>query len=135
MQGCVNRRMLSYEALNPEIFGIWSLWSPWRHCPYAAAEGEHVYSFGEVAAIVPLPQASAHHASQQRRRSRGADCRLAARPPAAHPVPPGQGEKRMNELERRNAALEAKPAAHAIEHVRDETGAMIRSVVVETPVP
>jgi hypothetical protein len=42
---------------------------------------------------------------------------------------------RIDQLERRIAALEAKPAARSIEHVRDSAGNVIRSIVLETPMP
>jgi len=42
-------------------------------------------------------------------------------------------QERIDELERRIAALEAKPAARSVEHIRDATGAIIRSVLVEDP--
>jgi hypothetical protein len=46
-------------------------------------------------------------------------------------------EARIDQLERRIriAALEAKPAARSIEHVRDSAGNVIRSIVLERPVP
>jgi hypothetical protein len=44
-------------------------------------------------------------------------------------------DRRIDELERRIAELEAKPAARSIEHVRDSNGQVIRSVVLETPAP
>jgi hypothetical protein len=45
-------------------------------------------------------------------------------------------EQRIDELERRIAALEAaKPAARAVEHIRDASGAIIRSVLIEDPAP
>jgi hypothetical protein len=40
-------------------------------------------------------------------------------------------EQRVIALEARLAALEKKPAARAVEHVRDSHGAVIRSVIVD----
>jgi hypothetical protein len=46
-----------------------------------------------------------------------------------------QQDERIDALERRIAELEARPAARSIEHIRDASGAVIRSVVLETPAP
>lgn len=42
-------------------------------------------------------------------------------------------ERRIEQLEARIAQLEKKPAARAVEHQRDSHGAVIRSILLETP--